>query len=414
MQNSRTFHYYSRSIEDRWLEVSDQFPVLLLTGPRQVGKTTVLEHIREEDRTYVTLDDLAIRGLAREDPELFFQRFKPPVLIDEIQYAPQLLPSIKRIVDQNRLPGYFWLTGSQQFHLMKGVTESLAGRVAIVNLLGFSSREREKRPLTLDPFIPKPALVEEYKRSRASSDLIEMYEKIWMGSFPVLATSAIRDREIFYRSYVQTYLERDVRELIQIGDLETFRRFLVACAARTGQLLNYSDLARDVGVSVNTAKKWLSVLVSSFQVFLLQPFHSNITKRLSKTPKLYFLDTGLCAYLTGWSSPQTLESGAMSGAILETYVFVEILKSWWHRIHYPDIYFYRDKDKREIDFILMKDGRLYPIEVKKAVRVERKLSRIIQPLASLGEKIDSGAIISLYPQVLPISECITSIPIGIL
>lgn len=396
------------------MRASTQFPVLLLTGPRQVGKTTLLEYLCEKGRHYVTLDDLALRALARDDPDLLLQRFPPPVLIDEIQYAPQLLPSIKRHVDRRRNPGAFWLTGSQQLHMMKDITETLAGRVALVNLLGFSRREKDRRPHDLEPFLPTRELVEQRAESGGTTSLGSVYHEIWSGSFPALGVGQIKDRDLFYRSYVQTYLERDVRDLIQVGNMESFRRFLKASAARTGGMLNYSDLARDAGVSVNTARQWMSVLVASFQVYLIQPYHTNVTKRLAKTAKLYFLDTGLCAYLTEWSSPETLEAGPMSGALLETYVFTEILKSWWHRMCEATIYYYRNKDGREIDFLISRDGKLFPLEVKKSTRVDRGAYKQFSPLRRLKQNVGPGAVVCLYPQVLPIDEENMSVPVGIL
>lgn len=414
MQNGRKDSYHQRSLEECWLRASTQFPVLLLTGPRQVGKTTLLEHLREKERHYVTLDDLALRALAREDPDLLLQRFPPPVLIDEVQYAPELFPSIKKLVDQHQKPGAFWLTGSQQFHMMKDITETLAGRVAVINLLGFSRRENDRRPHDLEPFLPTRDLIGERSESGAATNLRSVYQEIWSGSLPAYRVGKIKERDLFYRSYLQTYLERDVRDLVQIGNLESFRRFLKASAARTSAMLNYSDLARDAGVSVNTARQWMSVLVASFQVFLLQPYYTSVTKRLSKTAKLYFLDTGLCAYLTEWSSPETLEAGAMSGAILETYVFTEILKSWWHRMREVTIYYYRNKDGREVDFLISRDGKLFPLEVKKSTRVDRGTRKLFLPLRNLKQDVGQGAVVCMYPQVLPIDDQNLSVPVGIL
>lgn len=406
--------YYPRTLEDSLQRASDQFPVLLVTGPRQVGKTTLLQHLCEQERRYVTLDDLTVRQLANEDPALFLQRFPPPVLIDEIQYAPDLLSYIKMEVDSSGRTGAFWLTGSQQFHMMKGISESLAGRVAIINLLGFSGRERQRREFRLDPFLPETEHLATRGQTAGESTLHTVFADIWTGSFPALIAGPVKDRNLFYSSYLQTYLQRDVRDLAQIGNQDAFLRFLKACAARTAQLLNLSDLARDADVTVNTAKHWLSILTASFQVFLLQPYHSNLTKRLVKTPKLYFLDTGLCAYLTEWSSPETLSSGAMSGHIFETYVFGEILKSWWHRVQMPHLYYYRDRDGKEIDLLLAKDQILYPVEVKLGATPRREWARHFRTLGKLNVEIGTGAIVCLCKEPLPLTENATAVPVGML
>jgi len=396
-----------------WLEAGQQFPVLLLTGPRQVGKTTLLQHLCEDERTYVTLDDPNLRALAREDPGLFLQRFEPPLLIDEIQYAPELLPHVKMSVDSGRKPGDFWLTGSQQFQMMRGVSETLAGRVAILNLLGFSNRERHKLSLEVPPFLPG----RENSDSRADavdSTLKQVFHDIWLGAFPALTAGAVTDRDIYYSSYLQTYLQRDVKDLSQVGDEATFVRFLRACAARTGQMLNLTDLARDADIAVNTAKNWLSILQASFQVHILQPYHTNVTKRLVKAPKLYMLDTGLCAYLTEWSSPETLAAGAMAGAIFETHVFCELMKSWWHRGRQLRIYYYRDKDKKEVDFLVEQDQQLYPIEVKVTATPKRELAKSFRPLAKLQKPIGKAAVVCLCPQAIPLSETVDAVPVGMI
>ena len=405
--------FRARTLQDCWLEASEQFPVLLLTGPRQVGKTTLLQHVREPGRRYVSLDDPTLRVLAREDPALFLQQYRPPLLIDEIQYAPGLLPYIKMAVDAERRPGAFWLTGSQQFQMMRGISETLAGRVGIVNLLGFSRREAEGRALELPPFLPTNERLAQREQTAAATQAAAVYEEIWRGSYPALRAGPVTDRDLFYSSYVQTYLQRDVRDLTQVGDEGAFLKFIQACAARTAQMLNLSELARDVDVRVGTAKRWLSILQASFQVFLLPPYHTNVTKRLVKTPKLYFLDTGLCAYLTQWSSPQTLEAGAMSGAIFETYALGELLKSWWHRMQTPQLYFYRDKDGREIDFLLLSDATLYPIEVKRSATPQREWTR---PFASLGRfsaQVGEGGVVCLHPQVIRLAEKASAIPVGL-
>jgi len=407
--------YYQRSITDCWTQISEQFPVLLLTGPRQVGKTTFLQHICEKDRTYVTLDDPAVRMLANDDPALFFQRFKPPLLIDEIQYCPALLPYIKMIVDTEKKQGAFWLTGSQQFQMMKGISETLAGRIAIINLLGFSNRERRKLKLDVEPFLPDERILNQRREQADIVELVDVYKDIWLGGFPALIAGRVKNRDVFYSSYLQTYLQRDIRDLTQVGSETTFLRFLKICAARTGQLLNLSELARDADISVNTAKNWLGILQASFQIFLLQPYHSNLTKRLIKSPKLYFLDTGLCAYLTEWSSPETMEAGAMAGAIFETYVLTEILKSWWHRAkQLPQLYYYRSKDGQEIDFLFVQNQAFYPVEVKKSATPARRWIQTFASLDRFNLKPANGGVICLCKQLLPISQNHYAIPVWLL
>ena len=403
--------YHLRTLKTMWLEASEQFGVLLLTGPRQVGKTTFLQHLCEEKRAYVTLDDPSARSLAIEDPGLFMSRFEPPVLIDEIQYAPNLMPYIKMAVDTKKKKGMYWLTGSQQFLMMKGITETLAGRVAIVNMLGLSGRERYKKP-NEGAFLPEADIAQRRPPYVSPYPLKEIYKDIWLGSFPALVTGETQNRELYYSSYLQTYLQRDVKDLTQVGNEVSFLKFIRACAARTGQILNLSDIAKDTDVSVPTAKNWLSILKASFQVYLLEPYHSNLTNRLIKAPKLYFLDTGLCSYLTEWASPETLEAGAMSGAIFETYVFCELLKSYWHNGLTPSVYYYRDKDKKEIDFILEKNQTLYPIEVKKSSDSKKGWTRSMGVLDKLNKPIGHGAVICTGDKPMPIDTKNNAIPVS--
>lgn len=410
---SRT-RYRARALEDGVLNASEQLPVLLVTGPRQVGKTTLLRHLCGPDRTYVTLDDPTRRELAVADPALFLQRFPPPVLIDEIQYAPSLLPHIKMEVDRDPTPGRFWLTGSQHFLAMRDITESLAGRVAILNLLGFSTREGDERDIRLPPFLPTSDRLAERRTSARPTNMEGAFDTIWRGSFPALVAGPVRDRDVFYGSYLQTYLQRDVRDLAQIGNQESFVRFLGAAAARTGQLVNLSDLARDVDVSVPTAKSWLSILEESFQVLLLRPYHTNLTKRLVKTPKLYFLDTGMASYLTRWSSPGTLAAGALAGAIFETFVVTEILKSFWHRMRRPAFYFYRDRDGKEVDLLIEHDGRLHGVEVKLGASPRRSWTRTFAPLDRLDLPVAECAVVSLAPELSPLDETTWAVPIGLM
>ena len=354
--------YINRTLEKHIKQLSNQFKVILVTGARQVGKSTLLKHC-DSKRNYVTLDDYRAREMALNDPELFLQRYKAPLIIDEIQYAPSILSYIKIAVDNSDKKGQYWLTGSQQFHMMKNVTESLAGRVAIVDLKGLSLKELDD--LEQVPFIPTADNIESMRKSSKYHDLTDIYEKIWRGSYPEVNTNTDTDWETFYKSYLRTYIERDIKDLNAVKNEMDFIKFLKVLAARTGQMLDYTDISKEVGVSSPTIKSWVSILVSSNIVYLLQPYFSNINKRIVKTPKIYFMDTGLCSYLTNWDNSQVLESGAMSGAIFETYVVSEIIKSYAHNIKEPNIYYYRDKDKREIDVIIERNGKLYPIEIKK-------------------------------------------------
>lgn len=404
--------YINRIIEDHWKKAAQQFPVLLLTGARQVGKTTVLKHLCGPERRYVTLDDPVIRALAHDDPEMFLQRYQPPVLLDEIQYAPNLLTYIKMSVDAEHRPSAYWITGSQQFQLMKGVAETLAGRVGIVRLLGFSDGESRLRLAPIEAFLPTTGWLYSQEKERGEQTGEEqVYERIFRGSFPGMNVEPERDRDLFFGSYLETYLQRDVRDLTQVGDQRSFLRFVKAAAARTGQLLNLSDLARDADISVPTAKHWLSILETSFQVFLLPPFHTNTSKRLIKAPKLYWMDTGFCAYLTEWSSARTLAAGAMSGAIFETHVLQELLKSYWHRMKSPQLYFYRDKDGVEIDFLLARDQILHPIEVKKGATPSRDWIRSIANLRKRLPNLGEGGVICLARQFVPLDEQTHALPV---
>ncbi len=405
--------YIHRTLEACFNQSSHQFPVLLVTGPRQIGKTTLLRYLSDKKRTYVTLDDPMICSLARTDPALFLQRFQPPVLIDEIQYAPELLPYIKMAVDSHSINGQFWLAGSQQFHLMNTVSESLAGRIGILNLLGFSRRERIGKSISA-PFLPSASRFETYT-DESKIQLLELFQAIWLGDFPALYKSnegISINRDLFYSSYVQTYLQRDIRDLANVGDDHAFLRFLRTCAARTGQLINMQVFCQDAGVSQLTGKRWLSIIETSGLIFLLEPYHSNINKRLVKTPKLYFLDTGLAAYLTQWSTPETLEAGAMSGAFLETWVISEIIKSYWHNGKRAPIYFYRDKDKKEIDLLIEQDGKLHPVEIKKSATIDKRSISQFSVLKTLKQPIGNGCVISMMHTHLPINNMVYNLPVG--
>ncbi len=378
---------YARTIHTTLINASLSFPVVLVTGPRQVGKTTLLETSSDSDRNYVTLDDFEARTLAQNDPALFFQRYQPPLTIDEIQYAPELFSTIKIMVDRAQTNGLFWLTGSQRFHLMQNITENLAGRVAIIELNGFAKAEIEQRAEDLPPFLPTKEWIE-HARSRKSEPILlkKLYQNIWQGSYPRVITHPDISSDLFYNSYLQTYIQRDVREIVKVTNEKVFRDFIGVVAARTAQLLNYADLARDVGIDQKTVKAWLSVLESSGLIYLLTPYHNNMAKRVIKTPKLYFLDTGLCRYLTKWSTPEALEAGAFSGAILESYLISETLKSYWYNGLTPNFFFYRDKDQKEIDLLIEKDGTLYPIEIKKNGHTVTKYSKTFFCIKKIGER----------------------------
>ncbi len=405
--------YLKRTIEKTIRSTAEHFPALLLIGARQVGKTTALRQVAGE-RAYATLDDPRILDMARNDPALFMKRYPPPVLLDEIQYAPEILPYVKMAIDADRKPGNFWLTGSQQFHVMRGVSESLAGRVGILNLFGLSRRESLGLGGGHEPFLPDADAFQEnaVRDSNPKLSHRDLYHQIWRGSFPAMELDSGMNWETFFRSYVQTYLQRDVRVLAAVGDEAAFFRFMRAAAARTGQLLNIALLARDADVAPNTAKKWLSILQASGVVHLLEPYHANVIKRMVKTPKLYFLDTGLAAYLTEWTSPEVLEAGAMSGAFLETWMFGEILKSWAHNGLTPSFYYYRDKEQKEIDLVIVRDGVAYPVEFKKTAAPDRRMAAHFALLEKTGLRVGTGAVVALTDAAMPLTSAAWGIPAG--
>ena len=386
--------YIRRSLEKIVLQVTKEYPVLLLSGPRQVGKTTMLKKLMEgTERNYVSLDDLQEKELARTDPELFLQLHKPPILIDEVQYAPELFPYIKIIVDKEQKKGDFWLTGSQVFSLMRGVQESLAGRVALLSLSSLSQAEAyggEEEMFTLDT----ESLLSR-KKGRKLADAEEIFKRIFKGSMPAIVSGDITSTGIFYNSYLSTYIERDVKSLSDVIDSLKFLRFITALAARCSQMLNVSELARDAELNQKQVKDWLGILETLGILFYLYPYSNNLLKRLVKTPKVYFYDTGLVAYLTKWSSPETLASGAMSGVILENYVVSEIRKTYLNQGKEAFMYYYRDKDAKEIDLVLEQDGELHPIEIKKSANPAAEILRVFPVLDKSSLKRGNGAVICL-------------------
>ena len=395
--------YIARNLEKVVLEVTKEYPVVLVTGPRQVGKTTMLQKLMEgTDRNYVSLDDLNERNLAKTDPEMFLQLHKPPILIDEVQYAPELFVYIKIHVDKYHNAGDFWLTGSQVFKLMSGIQESLAGRVAVLSLTSLSQAEicgGEMQPFTLD--IEK---LSARRKERTAADTGVIFDWIFRGSMPAIVSEKNSNSQIFYSSYLTTYIERDVREVSDAIDSLKFLHFITAVAARCGQILNIAEIARDADINQKQAKNWLGVLETLGLIFYLYPYSNNMLKRLVKTPKLYFYDTGLVCYLTKWSSAETLQSGAMNGAILENYVVAEIRKTYLNCGKDPYMYYYRDKDAREIDIILEHDGVLNPIEIKKSANPGSELIKVFKLLDKSSAKRSKGAVVCMKPELSAIDR----------
>lgn len=406
--------YIKRHAETTVNTLSKMFGAVLVAGPRQVGKTTMLQRITA-GMSYATLDDPIIRVAAQEQSGTFFKDNPPPVFVDEIQKAPELFPQIKMYIDREHKKGQFFMCGSQQFHMMKGVGESLSGRLGLVTLLGFSLRERYG--ITDDtPFIPTEEYFAQRRKQLVNIPYASVWEMIHRGSMPELCENPDFDWQMFYGAYVQTYIERDVRALSEIGDTVKFTRFMTAAAASTGQLVNIASMARDIGISQPTAERWLSILVASNIVYLLKPYSNNITKRAVKTPKLYFLDTGLAAYLTRWNTPEVLKSGAMAGAFFESFVISEIIKSYYNRgIVEPPLYFYRDKDMNEIDLVIVEDGTLYPLEMKKHADPQKKDMDAFDIIDNIpGVKRGPGGVICLYDNLVTLKGSDRVIPISFL
>ncbi len=405
--------YIKRNMESTVKRAEKMFTSILITGARQVGKTTMLRHIKK-DLSYITLDDPLSLQTALDDPGVFFKTFPPPVIVDEIQYAPQLLSYIKMIGDETGQKGLFYLTGSQKFHMMKNVSESLAGRIGIINLLGLSLREIQKIDFE-KPFISDEQYLVERNKVSERIEYSKIWEIIHKGSMPAMYSEEM-DWQMYYGSYTRTYIERDVRDLTKISDEQKFIRFMIALAARTSQMLNLTTLANEVGITVPSAERWLSILISSNVVYLLQPYHNNITKRTVKTPKVYFLDTGLAAYLTKWSNREVLATGAMSGAFFDTCSIAEILKSYYNSgANTPPLYYYRDKEGREIDLLIEKNAVLYPIEIKKSASPRKEFLKHFKVLDNIyGMEKGTGGIICLYDNLVKLDEKNWVIPVNYL
>jgi len=415
------YMYIRRHIEDVLKSAINEKGALCVTGARQVGKSTVLKNLFSTHKE-LALDDSRLLRLALEQPEEFFAQYEPPVFIDEIQYAPSLFPQIKMHIDKTGEKGAFVLSGSQRYEMMQGMTESLAGRINLIDLYGLSMRE-----ILGDDFRGEFMPTQEFLKTRSPKPLKynEVWENIWRGFFPEIVaddanftppSSQGRLSEPlvssghwarFYSSYVRTYLDRDVSKLAQVGNLLQFEKFMISLSARTGQLLNIADVAKDTGISQQTAEKWLSILIASNIVYVLKPYHNNVLKRLIKTPKIYFLDTGLASYFVGWDNPQVLQNGAMSGAMFETYVIGEILKSWANKDGVTpnmNFFFFRDKDGNEIDLLIKRGGTLYPIEIKKHISCDKSDISAFKQLEKIPDiQRGEGCVVCMADDIMPIT-----------
>lgn len=419
-------NYIKRTIEQTVKDMANSFPVVMITGPRQVGKTTLLNMLIKQDSkniNYVTLDNLDARKLAVEDPELFLKTYKMPLIIDEFQYAPNLLSYLKIIIDKKRIQsfeedniqtnGLFYLTGSQAFQTMSNVTESLAGRVGILNLYGLTRREIESLPEEF--FIPNKEILENKPRTE-TLDTIQLYERILKGSYPEIYNNDIINIRNYFETYITTYIERDIRQLVNVQDELKFYKFISNVAVRTGQELNMSDICNEIGITSATGDSWLSILVNTGLVYLLQPYSNNNIARIVKKPKIYCMDTGLACYLAGYLDAITLEKSAFNGPIFETYVITEIIKSYANQGMNARkyLYYYRDNNGKEIDLIIVYNNTVYPIEIKKSANPKVEAIKNFKVIEKFGMKVGNGGIICMKENLFPIDENNNYIPIELI
>ena len=404
--------YIKRHIEEVLLRYLKQYPCVLVTGPRQVGKSTLIKNLPDADtREYVTLDDTELRHMAKTDPKGFLQIHKPPICIDEIQLAPELFSYVKISVDQNKNPGDYIFTGSQMYKLMRNIDESLAGRLGILNMQGISQSEISLLPN--QSFFPQfDSFVD--RKLKPMPDIPKVFERIFTGSMPDIVSGRIPKTTEYYPSYLSTFLQKDISQITKGIDELKFRRFLTACACRSAQLLNVADIARDAEIDPSTASGWLDILETIGIVFYLHPYSNNLLKRTVKKPKMYFYDTGLVSYLCKWQSPQSLMVGAQAGAIFETYVVSEIIKSYFNAGAEPFVYYYRDIDAKEIDLILERDMMLFPIEIKKSASADSRDTKSFSVISKSGLKQGTGAVISLRDNFLTAGENLLFIPVALI
>jgi len=406
--------YIHRSLERKFLKMSHAFKVVMVTGARQVGKSTMLKHLAQDSgRTYVSMDDGDVRELANRDPKLFFQMYQPPVLIDEVQKAPALFEQIKILCDESEERGRFWLTGSQSKKLMKQAGDSLAGRIGILKMYSLSAKELEGRPDDIPDSYSLSSLLQR-KKALPDNNILDVYSRIWEGGMPDMISMDAEIRRKYWNSYIDAYLMRDAVDDNGILDTEGFRKFLRACAAFSGELVNYNDLGSAAGVSGSTAKEWAKVLQTMGIIFLLEPYYNNELKRMIKTPKLYFCDTGLCAFLSSWTSRDTLLNGAASSHYLENYVVSEMLRNSSYGEKKVNLNFYRDTNQKEIDLVLEMEGQLHPFEIKRAASPDPKAIRAFSLLAKSGKEIGPGGIICMAAKPFPINADNNLIPVNLL
>ena len=406
--------YIHRTLERKFLKMSSFFKAVLVTGARQVGKTTMLKHLAEnENRTYVSMDNQMARALAKTDPVLFFQMYKPPIIIDEIQKAPELFEQIKIMCDETDQRGLFWLTGSQQYHMISNIRETLAGRIGILELYSLSKNETDNIIFQNELDFTLDCLLERQKVS-GKNDITDIFDHIWKGGMPAALNADEEQRQEYFNSYIETYLMRDVSEEGGITDTVRFRRFLNACAALTAEQVNYSTLAEAADISQPTAKAWLLLLESLGIIYLLKPFANNEIKRLAKTPKLYFCDTGLCAYLSMWLTRDTLMNGAASGHYFENYVVAELLKNYSYSQSKVNLTYYRDSNAKEIDVLIEENGKIHPLEIKKSANPNRREIKKYEVLEKTGMQIGAGGILCMCEEVIPINSRNSFIPCNLI